>query len=284
MSTNHLISPDSLTRMSEPWVLLDCRPGAETFATGHLPGAIHADLDRTLSTASDPGFDPAQGGRHPLPEPCHWSKQLGAWGITPETYVVAYDAASGGNGAARLWWMLRASGHTKVVVLNGGLKAAQEIGLVLTQAPSTPTVAPPYPFKSWALPQVDLAAVDTLAHDSTWKLLDVRSPERWRGEVEPFDPIPGRIPGSLNLPWGENLDPTGRFKTPEELRELYQALLDGTPADHLAVHCGSGVTACHTLLALEIAGLPGASIYMGSYSEWCRSGKPLGPERKSVTL
>jgi len=284
MSTNSLISPESLAQLSTPWVLLDCRPEAETFATGHLPGAIHADLDRALSTASDPGFNPALGGRHPLPEPSQWSRQLGAWGITPETLVIAYDAASGGNGAARLWWMLRASGHSRVAVLDGGIKAAQEIGLLLTQALSTPTVAPPDFFKSWTLPQVDLAAVDSLKNDATWKLLDVRSPERWRGETEPFDPVPGRIPGSLNLPWGENLAANGRFKKPEALRELYLALLDGTPADHLAVHCGSGVTACHTLLALEIAGLLGASIYMGSYSEWCRSGKPLGPERKPAIL
>jgi len=276
MSTHPLVAPESLSCIPEPWVLLDCRPGSEVFASGHLAGALHADLDRTLSAASAPGFDPAQGGRHPLPALSRWSQQLGEWGITPQTFVVACDNASGGNGAARLWWMLRASGHEQVAVLDGGLKAAQEAGLTLTDAVTIPSPAAPYAIARWSWPQVDLAAVDSLRQDPAWKLLDVRAPERWRGEVEPFDPLPGRIPGSLNLAWGENLDPNGRFKAPEKLRRHYASLLQGTPVDHLAVHCGSGVTACHTLLALEVAGLSGASVYMGSYSEWCRSGKPIG--------
>lgn len=279
MSTHPLVSPESLPRIPDPWLLLDCRPGAGTFASGHLSGALHADLDRTLSAACDPDFDPAMGGRHPLPDPSRWSHQLGAWGITPHTLVVAYDNASGGNGAARLWWMLRASGHRRVAVLDGGLKATEEAGLPLTQETTSPIAAPSYPVEGWSLPRVDLAAVDRLREDAAWKLLDVRAPERWRGEVEPFDPLPGRIPGSLNLPWSENLDPRGRFRTPGELRQRYLALLDGTPTDHLVVHCGSGVTACHTLLALDLAELPGASIYMGSYSEWCRSGKPIDSGR-----
>lgn len=276
MPTHPLLSPENLSKLPMPRVFLDCRPGTESFAAGHLPGALHADLDRTLSSATGPDFDPAQGGRHPLPSLATWANQLGEWGITPETWVVAYDGASGGNGAARLWWMLRASGHAKVAVLDGGLKAAQEAGQELTKTLFTPVPAAPYPVHSWSLPQVDLAEVDQVRTDPAWKLLDVRSPERWRGEVEPFDPIPGRIPGSLNLAWGENLDAHGRFKTQEELRKIYLALLRDTPTHHLVVHCGSGVTACHTLLALEVADLPGASIYMGSYSEWCRSGKAIG--------
>jgi len=278
MSTSPLISPESLPRLQAPWVLLDCRPGVEAFASGHLPNALHADLDRTLSNASEPGFDPASGGRHPLPDRLRWSRQLGEWGITPQTFVVAYDYASGGSGAARLWWMLRASGHAKVAILEGGLQAAQAAGLTPTQATTTPKPAPPYPATPWSLPLVDLMAVDALRQDPAWKLLDVRAPERWRGEVEPFDPLPGRIPGSVNLAWGENLDPQGRFKAPQELRRIYLDQLEGTPPDRLAVHCGSGVTACHTLLALEVAGLPGAALYIGSYSEWCRSGKPTGPK------
>jgi thiosulfate/3-mercaptopyruvate sulfurtransferase len=270
-----LVSPEVLSSLLIPWVLLDCRPGAEAFASGHLTGALPADLDRHLSSASEPDFDPSAGGRHPLPELLRWSKQLGAWGITPETLVVGYDNASGGNGAARLWWMLRASGHERVAILDGGLKAAQEAGLPLTDAISEPRATSPYPVAKWSLPQVDLRAVDELRNDAAWKLLDVRAPERWRGEVEPFDPVPGRIPGSLNLPWPQNLDDRGRLKAPDELRRQFLNLLDGTPPSRLAVHCGSGVTACHTLLALELAGLPGAAIYMGSYSEWCRSDRPL---------
>lgn len=275
MSAHLLLPPETLTQLPPGHLLLDCRPGPDVFASGHLPGALHADFDRFLSSAAEPGFDPARGGRHPLPEPHRWSELLGAWGITPQTLVVAYDNASGGNGAARLWWMLRASGHSRVLVLDGGLQAAQEAGHGLANAVTTVTPAPPYPMKAWALPQVDLAAVARLRQDPQWKLLDVRAVERWRGEVEPFDPAPGRIPGSLNLPWSENLDARGRFKPAQALREMYLNLLQETPADHLAVHCGSGITACHTLLAMELAGLSGASIYMGSYSEWCRSGNPL---------
>lgn len=276
MSHSPLVSPESLASLEAPWLLLDCRPGVEVFAAGHLPGALHADLDRALSAASEPGFEPREGGRHPLPELSRWSTQLGLWGVTPQTLVVAYDNASGANGAARLWWMLRASRHERVAILDGGLKAAQEVGLTLTDAVPAPLAAPPYPVAPWSLPQVDLMQVDRLRKDPAWKLLDVRAPERWQGEVEPFDPTPGRIPGSLNLPWAQNLAADGRFKAPEELRKQFLTILEGTPPDHLALHCGSGVTACHTLVALELAGLPGAAVYMGSYSEWCRRGMPLG--------
>jgi len=124
--------------------------------------------------------------------------------------------------------------------------------------------------------------VERIRIDPTRKLLDVRAPERWRGDTEPFDPVAGHIPGSLNLAWNHNLGPDGRFKAPELLREQFLALLGGTPADRLTVHCGSGVTACHTLLALEVAGLTGAALYVGSWSEWCRSGRERSPAPKTV--
>jgi thiosulfate/3-mercaptopyruvate sulfurtransferase len=272
-----LISAAGLRAAGGSVRLLDARPGAEAHAAGHLDGALHADLNLHLSAASAPGFDPARGGRHPLPDLATWAAQLGAWGIGPETPVVAYDAASGGNAASRLWWMLRAVGHQPVAVLDGGLAAALAAGATLTGDPP-PAFAPagPYPGTGWKRPTVKLDEVDRLARDPGWKVLDVRSRERWRGEVETLDPVPGRIPGTVNLPYTENLDPDGRFKPPARLREMYLDLLGGTDPAHLAVHCGSGVTACHTLLALELAGLPGATLYVGSFSEWCRSGKPRG--------
>lgn len=277
MSFDSLISAGSLIATRDPIRLLDARPGAEAYASGHLEGALHADLNVRLSSASEPGFDPANGGRHPLPALAKWAGQLGAWGIGPDTCIVAYDGASGGNGACRLWWMLRAVGHARVAVLDGGLQAATAAGLVLTkaEAPPVPALAP-YPCDAWQRPTVDIESLDQLLKDPAWKVLDVRSRERWRGEVEPLDPVAGRIPGTVNLPFSENLDPAGRYKTPEALRRMYLDLLSGTPPENLAVHCGSGVTACHTLLALELAGLGGASLYVGSYSEWCRSGKQLG--------
>jgi len=280
MSFGPIISPETLRDAMGALRLLDARPGVEAYAAGHLEGAHHADLNRWLSTASDPGFNPAQGGRHPLPSPGSWAATLGGWGIGPETAVVAYDDAAGGNGACRLWWMLRAFGHANVAVLDGGLAAARTAGLAVTTAePQPPSPLPPYPADRWSLPTVDVGTLKRRLQDPSWKVLDVRSRERWRGEVELIDPVPGRIPGTLNLPFTENLDAAGRFRSPDALRKLYLDLLDGTPVDRLTVHCGSGVTACHTLLALELAGLAGAgqaaaSLYVGSYSEWCRLGKP----------
>ena len=125
--------------------------------------------------------------------------------------------------------------------------------------------------------------METLRHDPSQRLLDVRSRERWRGDSEPFDPVAGHIPGSLNLPWTDNLNPEGRFKAPQDLRGQYETLLGGLPPERLTVHCGSGVTACHTLLALEVAGLPGAALYVGSWSEWCRSGREMSPAPKPRT-
>lgn len=272
-----LISASDLRYQLASVRLLDARPDPADFAAGHLPESLHADLNRQLSIASEPGHDPARGGRHPLPDLPHFAAQVGAWGIGPSTRVVLYDAAGGGNAAARLWWMLRALGHEEVHVLDGGLPEALRVGMTLTSEPTTVTGRSPYPAKSWQLPTVDAEAVETLRKDRGRKLLDVRSRERWHGHTEPFDPVAGHIPGSLNLPWNENLEPDGCFKSPAVLRALYSPLLDGTPPERLAVHCGSGVTACHTLLALEVAGLPGAALYVGSWSEWCRSGRERGP-------
>ncbi len=272
-----LISASDLRSQLASVRLLDARPDPADFAAGHLPEALHADLNRQLSSATEPGHDPARGGRHPLPALPHFAAQVGNWGIGPSTRVVLYDGAGGGNAAARLWWMLRALGHEEVHVLDGGLPEALRAGMTLTSEPTTVIGRAPYPAKSWQLPTVDAEAVETLRKDRDRKLLDVRSRERWRGETEPFDPVAGHIPGSLNLPWNENLGPDGRFKSPEALRALYEPLLDGTPPERLSVHCGSGVTACHTLLALEVAGLPGAALYVGSWSEWCRSGRECGP-------
>jgi thiosulfate/3-mercaptopyruvate sulfurtransferase len=255
--------------------LLDVRPDSADFAAGHLPGALHAELNRHLSSATAPGHDPARGGRHPLPTVTTFAAQLGAWGIGPDTEVVAYDGSGGGNAAARLWWMLRALGHGRVSVLDGGLQAALGAGMTLTVESNSVPPAGPYPATGWLLPTVDAEAVELLRQDSGRNLLDVRSAARWRGDAEPFDPVAGHIPGSLNLAWNENLGPDGRFKAPEVLRTQYESLLTGTPPERLTVHCGSGVTACHTLLALEVAGLPGAALYVGSWSEWCRSGREL---------
>jgi len=272
-----LITALELQSLPAPVRLLDVRPDPAEYAVGHLPGALHAELNRHLSTASDPGHDPASGGRHPLPPLPRFAAQVGGWGIGPKTRVVLYDANGGGNAAARLWWMLRALGHEEVRVLDGGLPEALRVGMTLTSEPAAVPALAPYPAERWQFPLVDAEGVEFLRKDPRRRLLDVRSRERWRGETESLDPVAGHIPGSLNLPWNENLGPDGRFKSPEALRAQYELLLGGTPPERLAVHCGSGVTACHTLLALEVAGLPGASLYVGSWSEWCRSGRDREP-------
>jgi thiosulfate/3-mercaptopyruvate sulfurtransferase len=273
-----LISAEALrARLAAgPVRLLDARSGkdaAQAHAAGHLPGALHVSLDHELA-APVPDF--ASGGRHPLPPPDRFAAQLGRWGITPSTPVVVYDDQGGANAAARVWWMLRALGHPHVQVLDGGLAAATAAGLPLVSTVPTVEAASPYPARAWRLPTVDLEEVDAARGDGTRVVLDVRAPPRYRGDTEPFDPVAGHIPGARNAPYADNLDAAGRFKAPEQLRALYQRLLGQVPVERAIIHCGSGVTACHTLLALEHAGLPGAALYVGSWSEWCRAaGRPV---------
>ena len=264
-----LIAADDLARIAPQVRLLDCRSAA-AYAAGHLEGALHADLDRDLSRALDPDHDPARGGRHPLPDLRAWRDTLGRWGITPDTAVVCYDDQGGANAAARAWWMLRSTGHERVRVLDGGLAAAQAAGMALTEAVAEVPVAPPYPASHWQWTTVDLPVVAKLAQHPDWTVIDVRAGARYRGETETLDPVAGHIPGAVNRPFAGNLGEDGRFKPFAELRALYAGL---DPA-RTVVHCGSGVTACHTLLAMDAAGLPGAALYVGSWSEWCRSDRP----------
>ena len=239
-------------------VILDAR-SREAYEANHIDGALHADLETQLSSARDPGHDPARGGRHPLPPLERWLRQVAEWGITPETRVIVYDDQNGANAAARVWWMLRAIGIEDVEVLNVGRASARPP----ERAEARPAL--------WQLPTVTIEEVDRLRHDPSWRVLDVRAAPRFRGETEPIDPVAGHIPGAVNLPYTENVG-----KSPEELRAMYEQLLGDVPPERLIVHCGSGVTACHTLLALEMAGLHGASLYVGSWGEWCRNGMPIG--------
>lgn len=276
MSRSPLISPEQLhadVLAGRGPLLLDARPSRAGFDAGHLRGAIHARLDRDLSTACEPDFDPARGGRHPLPSIARWAGTLGSWGIAPGIPVVVYDQSDGSNAAARAWWMLRAAGHGEVQVLDGGFVAALAAGLPVGADRAAPAPRPPYPATRWILPLAGMAEVDEARRDPARRVLDVRSAPRYRGETEPIDPVAGRIPGAINLFFGENME-GGRFKSPHALRTRYEELFDGLPPARVIVHCGSGVTACHTLLALETAGLPGAALYAGSWSEWCRSDRP----------
>jgi thiosulfate/3-mercaptopyruvate sulfurtransferase len=254
--------------------LVDARGGGRAeHEKSHLRGALFADLESDLATPRDPH----RGGRHPLPDIAAWCKTLGRWGITPRTSVVIYDAAGGANAAARAWWMLRAVGHEDVAVLDGGLQAAIAAGLPSTAEPSVVPAAAPYPLPPggrWTLPVLGAEQVDALRLDADRCLVDVRADFRYRGESDPFDPNPGHIPGAVNLPYAGTLGADGRFLPADQLRRRFEHVLDGRGPRDTAVYCGSGVTACHALLAMAQAGLDGAALYVGSWSEWGRSGRP----------
>jgi thiosulfate/3-mercaptopyruvate sulfurtransferase len=272
-----IISVDALYALPA-LVLLDARsgPGArDAYAAGHLEGAHFIDLETDLAAPSE---DASCGGRHPLPALPAFAVTLSHFGITPLSSVVIYDDQGGANAAARAWWMMRAAGHTQTYVLDGGLAAALAQGRALsTRIPETQEV-PPYPTRAFHSPQASLAEVDIVRLDPRFRVLDVRAAARYRGEQEPIDPVAGHIPGALNLPFSENLDAHGRFHTRDELRARYTRVLGDVPPERLVVHCGSGVTACHALLAMERAGLHGGSLYVGSWSEWCRNAdKPRAP-------
>jgi thiosulfate/3-mercaptopyruvate sulfurtransferase len=237
--------------------------GERSFAASHLEGAVYAHLDRDLSGPVGP-----HSGRHPLPAPEAFAATLGRWGVTPATRVVAYDHGPGAV-AARLWWMLRAFGHAQVQVLDGGLAAWRAAGLPVTAASSparTPTHPAPRPFAGWLTSEEVRARVG----DPTLLLLDARPAERFAGRNETIDPVAGHVPGARSRPFVDNLGPDGRFLSPGALADLWRTALGGRLPRDVAVMCGSGVTACHNLLALELAGLPGAQLYAGSWSEWIR--------------
>jgi thiosulfate/3-mercaptopyruvate sulfurtransferase len=269
-----LVSAAELAGRLDSTRLIDARGGGrEAFAQSHLRGAVFADLEHDLARPRDP----RRGGRHPLPELAEWLRTLGVWGIAPPTPVVVYDAAGGANAAARAWWMLRAVGHEDVAVLDGGVPAAIAAGLPMSAETTSPTPGPPYPAPRgdrWLLPIVNADEVDALRLDPDRCLIDVRAEFRYRGESDPFDPVAGHIPGAVNQPYAGTLDADARFLPAEELRRRFERTLDGRAVTDSAVYCGSGVTACHALLALAHAGLDGAALYVGSWSEWCRSDRP----------
>ncbi|TBO31486.1 sulfurtransferase [Aquabacterium lacunae] len=268
-----LISASALrARLSreEAITLLDCRfnlvdvlAGQAAFGQGHIPGAVYAHLDFDLS-----GPKTGQNGRHPLPTRDAFAQTLTRWGVQPGRTMVCYDA-QGGMFAARAWWMLHWAGHTDVQVLDGGWAAWQTSADDATAA-GAPADAPlPDP----ALPSIAVVSTaDVLANleaSAPFTLLDARAPDRFRGENETLDPVGGHIPGALNRFFQQNLQADGRFKPAAQLRAEFTQALGTVPAEQVVHQCGSGVTACHNLLAMTVAGLPGSRLYAGSWSEWC---------------
>ena len=267
-----LISPAELApRIADPdWLVVDCRfelgkpdTGERAYAAGHIPHAIYAHLDRDLAAPVTPAT-----GRHPLPPAEKFAATLASWGMTPATQVVAYDADNAAY-ASRLWWLLRWVGHDAVAVLDGGFKAWTAAGL-----PTTTEVPRRRPGHFAARPNrnmwLDAGEVAERVRRDDWRLLDARAPERFAGKVEPIDPVAGHVPGARNHPFATNLGSDGRFASTQELRQRFSQSQDGVTDDHTIVMCGSGVTACNLLLAMEHAGKRGARLYAGSWSEWIK--------------
>lgn len=272
MSTT-LITPEQLAiQIDNPhWVILDCRhdlmnpaAGRDAYAAGHLPGAQFADMDHQLS-GTKYGEDGVFRGRHPLPERAAFIATLRIWGISDDSQVVAYDA-HGGMFAARLWWLLRWVGHASVAVLDGDIGAWSAQGLPVTTELATRS-AGTITDREALVHTVDAAGVLANLAGGARTVIDARAPDRFRGENETMDPVGGHIPGATNRFFKDNLDADGRFKSPVQLKAEFARLV-ADPAEAI-MQCGSGVTACHNLLALEVAGLTGAALYPGSWSEWC---------------
>ncbi len=262
-------------RLNDPKCrVFDCRhqltdpdAGAQAYAAGHLPGAFFLHLDRDLSGPTN-----GRNGRHPLPDPLRLADKLGAAGVGAATQVVAYDDA-GGMLASRLWWLLRWLGHDRVAVLDGGIdRWLAEDRPLTTEWPRSEANVLAVALRDWV---VDSEAVLGNLHDNHLCLVDARSPDRFRGENETLDLVGGHIPGARNHFFRDNLGADGCFLPAADLRRRFLALLAGRASDEVVMSCGSGVSACHNLLAMEIAGLHGGRLYAGSWSEWC--GAPARP-------
>jgi thiosulfate/3-mercaptopyruvate sulfurtransferase len=262
-------------------VIIDVRMGAdahERYLAGHLPRAIYANLDKDLSTKP---ADPAYGGRHPLPSPAEFAATLTRWGITPSTHVIVYDDKNEVMGGARLWWMLRAIGHKNVQVVNGGFKAAVDAGIALSTDDYKPVLAAtPYPVPAGFAGTVDIGETGEAAQNADRLVIDVREEARYLGRTEPLDLVAGHIPGAANLFLGKNMGPDGKYLPAAALKELYSEALGDIKPEKVILHCGSGVSACHTLLGMASVGITEPQLYVGSWSEWSRRGLPMATEEK----
>lgn len=272
-----IIQPEELKflkQSDENFILIDADGGGkERYLTGHLAGAYFVDLTTALSGPVD---DPANGGRHPLPDPKVFAGTISKLGINSESHVIIYDDKNGSNAAARFWWMLTAIGYENVQVLSGGFNAAIRVGYPVNADVAIPRPVPiDTSITDWQLPTVNLEEVENASKTKHQTIVDVRAQERYDGLVEPLDLVAGHIPNAINLPLTDNLDEQGVFKEPSILKKKYSEALQGKRAEDIIVHCGSGVTACHTLLAFAYAGLAIPSLYVGSWSEWSRSGNEM---------
>jgi thiosulfate/3-mercaptopyruvate sulfurtransferase len=249
--------------------LADHQAGRRAYEQAHIPGALYLDNELQLAAPRT-----GRNGRHPLPDLADFAALMCFQGLTSDSQVVVYDA-TGGMFAAHLWWMVRWLGHSAVAVLDGGWAAWQAAGGAEESGPKSPAVSEARavqslnPARRPAMPTVDARVVQDNLDAPVFTVVDARAPDRFRGDAEPMDPVAGHIPGALNRPFQENLAADGRFKEPGVLRAEFEALMEGQPPSRIVHQCGSGITACHNLFAMELAGLGGSVLYPGSWSEWC---------------
>lgn len=273
MKLSSIIQPEALLLLRKnDFILFDVSAGSKPrYDEQHLDGAFYLDLNTDLADIKD--F--AVGGRHPLPTFEHFAQLLGRYGITKDTHVIVYDDKNGSNAAARFWWMLKSIGHDKVQVLNGGYTAAINAGFAVNSEVPVVEATTPYQITEWQLPLAEMDEVEIAGNSDDHAVIDVRDANRYAGLTEPIDLIAGHIPGAMNIPFTENLDANGAFLAPGILKEKYSKALADYKAENVIVHCGSGVTACHTLLAMDYAGLEIPKLYVGSWSEWSRNNKKM---------
>lgn len=271
-----LIKAKELLKLAQSsnFVIIDSRMGQNAksnYNERHLDGALFVDLNTQLADIKQ---DASIGGRHPLASIKQFSETLKHLGISKKSHVVIYDDKNGAI-ASRFWWMLKSIGHKKAQVLDGGFQKAIKEGFPTNSKVETTKKTEIYKSTEWKLPQAHLDEVEIATQNNNYIIIDVRESDRYNGINEPLDLIAGHIPGAINVPFSDNLDRDGLFKSPQDLRSKYQTVLENKGTDKIIVHCGSGVTACHTLLAMDYAGLEIPNLYVGSWSEWSRNNKPM---------
>lgn len=267
---------------SENLIIVDVSNGKNAklnYDAKHLEGAIFVDLNTQLAEVKD---DLSIGGRHPLPKIESFAKTLSNLGISTKSHVVIYDDKNGSNVSARFWWMLKSIGHEKVQVLDGGIQEAEKTNFPLSSETETINKTELYKFDNWKLKIAEIEEVEKVSKNENHIVIDVRDVERYNGETEPIDLIAGHIPGAMNVPFTENLNENGLFLSPNLLKEKYEKVFRNIETENIIVHCGSGVTACHTLLAIAYAELEIPKLYVGSWSEWSRNSKSIETKTKSI--
>lgn len=265
---------------SENLIIVDVSNGKNAksnYEAKHLEGAIFVDLNTQLADIKD---DLSIGGRHPLPTIESFAKTLSNLGISPKSHIVIYDDKNGSNAGARFWWMLKSVGHEKVQVLNGGIQEAEKINFPVSSNTEVTNKTELYKVDNWKLKIAEIAEIEKLSKNENHIIIDVRDEERYNGETEPIDLVAGHIPGAINFPFTENLDENGLFLNPNLLKHKYEKIFRHINPENIIVHCGSGVTACHSLLAIAYAELEIPKLYVGSWSEWSRNNKLI--ETKTI--